>query len=36
VRESETKPIGSIIEQQFSSSSRLLSERGRNLSWMSI
>ena len=35
VRESEAKPIGSIMEQQFPSS-RTLYERGSNISWMSV
>ena len=35
VRETEAKPIDSIIEQQFSSS-RMLNEHGGNLSWMSV
>ena len=35
VRETEAKPIDSIIEQQFSTS-RLLNEHGGNLSWMSV
>jgi hypothetical protein len=35
VRETQVKPIDSILEKQFASP-RLLNEHGGNLSWMSV